>query len=33
MPKAFIDQIGLFGAWKNYVNLVVPYDFEKNPVS
>ena len=33
MPQAFIDQIGLFASWKNYTNLVVPYDFEKNPVS
>jgi hypothetical protein len=29
MPKAFIDSVALYGAWKPYVSLLVPYDFKK----
>ena len=28
MPKSFIDNASLYGAWKNYLNLLVPYDFK-----
>ena len=29
MPKAFIDNIAIYGDWKPYVSLLVPYDFKK----
>jgi hypothetical protein len=29
MPKSFIDSVALYGAWKPYVSLLVPYDFKK----